>query len=126
MTDDRTFDPDFEPTKPNPWPFRFWVAVTLVGAGFLLTDLVVSGGAGGLVIDWKLGPAFIAVLGGVWGARKARHRLAATEAEDDRLAEAETRELLLEVVRDRARGLSPGPSDGETVDDGPANSEADS
>ena len=88
MTDDLTFDPGFAPSRPNPWPFRFWVAVTVVGAGFLLTDLVVSGGAGGLVIDWKLGPAFIAVLGGVWGARKACHRLAAAEAEDDRLAEA--------------------------------------
>ena len=126
MTDDLILDPDFQPPKPNPWPFRFWVGVTLVAAGFLLTDLVVSGGAGGLVIDWKLGPAFIAVLGGIWGAHKSRHALAAANAEDDRLAEAETRALLQEVARYRAHGLSPGPTDGERAEEGPPTSEADS
>ncbi len=125
MTDDLITDPDFAPTKPNPWPFRFWVAVTLVAAGFLLTDLVVSGGgAGGLVIDWKLGPAFIAVLGGIWGARKARRALIAANAEDDRLAAAEARELLREVARDRAHGLASGPTEGEPADDGPPTSGA--
>jgi hypothetical protein len=96
MTDDLITDPDFEPTKPNPGPFCFWVGVTLVAAG-----------AGGLVIDWKLGPAFIAVLGGIWGARKSRHALAAAEAEEDRLAELESRELLQEVARDRVQGRLP-------------------
>ncbi len=95
-TDDLITDPDFEPTKPNPGPFRFWVGVTLVAAG-----------AGGLVIDWKLGPAFIAVLGGIWGSRKSRHALAAAEAEEDRLAELESRELLQEVARDRVQGRLP-------------------
>ena len=102
MTDDLITDPDFEPTKPNPWPFRFWVGVTLVAAGFLLTDLVVSGGTDGLVIDWKIGPAFIAVLGGIWGARESRRALAAAEAEDDRLAQVEPQALLREVARNRA------------------------
>ncbi len=102
MPDDLIADSATNPPKPNPWPFRFWVSVTLVAAGFLLTDLVVGGGAGGLVIDWKVGPAFIAVLGGIWGARKSRRSLAAAEAEDDRLAEIETRALLQEVARDRA------------------------
>ena len=35
MTDDLITDPDLDPTKPNPWPFRLWVGVTLVAAGFL-------------------------------------------------------------------------------------------
>ncbi len=107
MLDAMIAHPTATPPKTNPWPYRFWVGVTLVAAGFLLTDLVVTGGAGGLVIDWKLGPAFVAVLGGIWGARKSRHALAAAEAEDDRLAEIETRELLQEVARDRAQGRLP-------------------
>ncbi len=119
-------DPDFQPTKPNPWPFRFWVGVTLVAAGFLLTDLVVSGGTGGLVIDWKVGPAFMAVLGGIWGARKSRHVLAAANAEDDRLADVETHALLREVARYRAHELSPGPADCEQAEEEPPMPEADS
>ncbi len=119
MTDDLILDPDFQPTKPNPWPFRFWVGVTLVAAGFLLTDLVVSGGAGGLVIDWKLGPAFIAVLGGIWGARKSRHALAAASAEDDRLDEGETEALLQEVARYRAGRLSPRATEDKRVEEEP-------
>ena len=113
MHDARPSDSDFETTKPSPWPFRFWVAVTLVAAGFLLTDLLVSGGAGGLVIDWKVGPAFVAVLGGVWGAHEARRALAAANAEDDRIAEAETRGLLQEVARDRLHRPLTGPTDDE-------------
>ena len=79
--------------------FWFWITVTLVASAVLLTDLVVQNGAGGLVIDWTVGPAFIAVIGGVWGARSARKRLATAEAEEDRLLDAEERELLAEVAR---------------------------
>ena len=104
-----SFEETPEPTGPGRWHFRFWVAVILVAGAFLLTDLVVLDGAAGLVIDWKIGPAFLALAGGLWGARQARRALASADVEEDRLAEVEDRALLEEVTRvaSRPRQLPP-------------------
>jgi len=75
-------------------PVAAWTVAILAFGALLLTELVVDSGAGGLVIDWKIGPAFLGLVGSIWGARRARRRLLFEEAEDARIAEEEEIELL--------------------------------
>ncbi|RMH15435.1 MAG: hypothetical protein D6701_10055 [Gemmatimonadetes bacterium] len=85
--------------------FWCWIGCALVGGALVFTDLFVGGGGGDLVVDWRIGPGFVALLGGVWGAARHRRRLHAADRRDDHLAELEERELLraIEVERDGAR-----------------------
>jgi hypothetical protein len=87
--------PTDEPGAGSRWPLIAWGVAALGLGAVVLTELVVGTVGGELVIDWKIGPAFVGLIGAVWGARRARQRLLAAEAAEALLlAEEEAQELM--------------------------------
>lgn len=81
----------------NRWPLIAWSVAVLALGAVVLTELAVGSAGGELVIDWKIGPAFVGLAGAVWGARRARRKLLAAEAEEARLLADEEEQERLEM-----------------------------